>query len=42
VHRRMRPIGVASETLGSLSTRLIELAVERGILAPAPVSKADA
>jgi putative hydrolase of HD superfamily len=42
VHRRMRPIGVASETLGSLSTRLIELAVERGILAPAPASKADA
>lgn len=42
VERRMRPIGEASETLGSLSARLIKLAVEQGILAPVPASKVDA
>jgi len=36
VERRMLPIGVASDTLGELSARLIALAVEQGILAPAP------
>jgi putative hydrolase of HD superfamily len=36
VERRMQPIGVASDTLGELSARLITLAVEQGILAPAP------
>jgi putative hydrolase of HD superfamily len=36
VERRMLPIGVASDTLGELSARLITLAVEQGILAPAP------
>lgn len=34
VDRRMAPIGAASDTLGDLSTRLITLAVEKGILAP--------
>jgi putative hydrolase of HD superfamily len=32
VRRRMQPIGVASETLGDLSDRLIALAIEQGIL----------
>jgi putative hydrolase of HD superfamily len=36
VERRMQPIGVASDRLGALSARLIALAVEQGILAPAP------
>lgn len=36
VERRMQPIGMASDTLGDLSARLIALAVEQGILAPAP------
>jgi putative hydrolase of HD superfamily len=34
VARRMAPIGIASETLGDLSERLITLAVEQGLLAP--------
>jgi len=36
VERRMQPIGMASDTLGDLSAQLIALAVEQGILAPAP------
>lgn len=35
VDRRMAPIGLASDTLGELSAKLIALAVEQGILAPA-------
>ncbi|WP_413712167.1 HD domain-containing protein [Rhizobium sp. Rhizsp82] len=36
VERRMQPISMASDTLGDLSAQLIALAVEQGILAPAP------
>lgn len=36
VDRRMQPIGVASDTLGDLSARLIALAIEQGILSPGP------
>jgi putative hydrolase of HD superfamily len=34
VDRRMAPIGIASATLGDLSSQLIALAIEQGILAP--------
>jgi putative hydrolase of HD superfamily len=34
VDRRMAPIGIASATLGDLSSKLITLAIEQGILAP--------
>jgi putative hydrolase of HD superfamily len=34
VDRRMAPIGIASATLGDLSSKLIALAIEQGILAP--------
>ncbi|WP_337268735.1 HD domain-containing protein [Oryzifoliimicrobium ureilyticus] len=40
VHRRMEPIGKASAALGALSDKLIALAVEQGILAPAKVAEA--